>query len=231
MAVPPFAAAAPQLLGVLDAEERARAARFAFDADRDAFVAAHALLRTALGAALGISSAAVRFTRAPGGRPELAGIAAREITFSLTHTRTLVACAVGPAVPLGIDAEAEADTSPDETLLPSCCTPRERAYLERLDPDCRTRAFAQMWTAKEALLKALGVGMMISPSEVDCALDPLRVLRAPEVEGRGRWFVRTYEPRPHVALTFVAYVPHDLGEPSVAELCDSDYGATVTVTS
>lgn len=210
-------ATGPELPALLDTRERERTARLVLAADRDAFVTAHALLRTVLGARLGIDGAAVRFAVAPGGRPELAGVAAREVAFSLTHARSMVACTVGPALPLGIDVETEFEALPDATLTAYACTPAERALLDGRAPGDRVRAFARLWTMKEAVLKALGTGLGVAPSDVECALDPPRIVRAPEPKGSGRWFVRIYEPRPHVVLTVAAY-GLGLTEPDLAEL-------------
>jgi 4'-phosphopantetheinyl transferase len=215
-------AAVPAFAGIvaaaeaLDAEERARAARFAYDADRDAFVAAHLLLRSTLAGVLGVEAAAVRFVRSPNGRPELADAGA-QVRFSLTHTRALVACAIGPAIPLGIDAEAVAPLAPDAQLVRQCCAAPEQVLLAQLPGDRRALAFAQLWTTKEAVLKALGTGLNTSPAEVECALDPPRVVRAPAAGDAGGWFVWTHAPRPELVLTLAAYAAHAPREPDVAE--------------
>jgi len=94
-AVAPWAA-------VLDADERARAARFVFPHSRVAFIAAHALARAALAAAAGAPPAAFAFATGAHGKPQAqlngrpAGMA-----FNLSHTEGLVGVAVAPELPLG----------------------------------------------------------------------------------------------------------------------------------
>jgi 4'-phosphopantetheinyl transferase len=143
------------LAGVLSSEETARADRFRFAADRVSYIAAHALLRRLL-AAHGVPEP--HFVLGPWGKPELAGPAAR-MRFSVTHTRTLVAGAVAFVDDLGIDAEA-IDAGID--ILPLAArffAPVEAAALHALPIPERAAAFCQMWTLKEAFVKALGLGL------------------------------------------------------------------------
>jgi 4'-phosphopantetheinyl transferase len=60
-----------RLAALLDNDERARAARFAFEEDRQAYVAAHALLRADLSRRAGGAPQDWRFAAAPLGKPYL----------------------------------------------------------------------------------------------------------------------------------------------------------------
>ncbi|MFF8844898.1 4'-phosphopantetheinyl transferase family protein [Streptomyces sp. NPDC015127] len=146
---------------VLDAEEAARLAVFRRPADRDAFAVAHVTLRRLLGERLGQAPQDVSLVREPcahcggaHGRPYVPG---RAVHFSLSHTSGMVMIALA-SVPVGIDVE----------ILPSAGTaddvanqlhPDERAELAALPSADRTAAFARCWTRKEAMLKAMGVGL------------------------------------------------------------------------
>src|SRR6478672_6554505 len=93
------------LAGLLDVHETERAAGFRFDADRQAFIVAHALRRLALACAIGVDPGDLRFTTGLHGRPLLVGADAGTPAFSLTRSRGLVACAVGHVPSLGLDVE------------------------------------------------------------------------------------------------------------------------------
>lgn len=147
--------------GLTDAE-RARHDRFRFAADRDAYRAAHLLVRACAGELLGIAAGQVRLEqqcphcgRAGHGRPSVAGEPAARV--SLSHTRGFVA-AVAATVTCGIDVETIAGSIPRTAV-----TARERAWLDRAaDPSV---AFSQLWVRKEALVKA-GVAAEPGPIEV-----------------------------------------------------------------
>jgi phosphopantetheinyl transferase len=154
----------------LDANERDRAARFAFRLDRDAYVSAHGLLRAALSRLAPPKPSDWRFTRTPNGRPILAE-PAYGLTFSLTHTRTLVACVVARGGAVGIDAEHVAASQPDAALLAESCSPDEAATIAAAASSQRARLFAQLWTRKEAAAKSLDLASEFQPQRMTFGAD------------------------------------------------------------
>jgi phosphopantetheinyl transferase len=151
------------LANVLDADERQRAAHFVHARDRDAFVVAHGVLRLALSRVEPETPSEWRFARTPGGRPIVAGPARGELAFSLTHARSLVACAIARSGTVGIDAEEVAATEPDPLLLAQTCSPAEIETIAARTPALRARAFAVLWTRKEAAAKALDLARNFQP--------------------------------------------------------------------
>jgi 4'-phosphopantetheinyl transferase len=185
---------------VLDASERARARGFAFALERNAYAAAHVLKRRVLANILHADASALRFRTSASGKPHLAGPC--EVPFSLTHTRSLVACAAGGPMVLGIDAEdVRPDPPLDNLLLEQTCSPAERALLAAMKPGDVPAAFTRLWTMKEAVLKACGEGIVRSPSEIECALAPPRLVRAPHTPAGGMWQLFSWRPLPEVWLT------------------------------
>jgi 4'-phosphopantetheinyl transferase len=94
----------PSWLEILDEEERARAERLRSREQRDAFTAAHALVRTALSAYGGCAPAGWRFAISPQGRPSpcLEHLSSASV---LTHAGTRAAVAIGRGQALGLDLE------------------------------------------------------------------------------------------------------------------------------
>lgn len=86
--------------------------------------------------------------------------------FSLTHTRTMVFCALS-AQPVGIDAETIRPIRQRVALR--TMNPEELAWLEA-QPD-RDRAFLTLWTAKEAWVKLTGEGLCWQPKRVELTFD------------------------------------------------------------
>lgn len=147
--------------GVLDAAERARAAAFRREEDRDAYVVAHVGLRLLLGSVLGSEPGDVVLERRPcpgcgepHGRP---GVAGEPVQFSLSHTpgRVLLALA---ATPVGVDVERiPAPSTVDDVMR--ALHPGEQAELSALSAHERAVAFGRVWVRKEAYLKGLGIGL------------------------------------------------------------------------
>ncbi|WP_309140419.1 4'-phosphopantetheinyl transferase superfamily protein [Streptomyces sp. PKU-EA00015] len=159
--VPEHAQEAAALAHVLDAEESARLAVFRRPEDRDAFAVAHVTLRRLLGQRLGQAPQDVSIVREPcahcggaHGRPYVPG---RAVHFSLSHTSGMVMIALA-SVPVGIDVEIMPSAGTAEDVATQL-HPHERAELAALPAGDRTTAFARCWTRKEAMLKAMGVGL------------------------------------------------------------------------
>ncbi|MFG3497976.1 4'-phosphopantetheinyl transferase family protein [Streptomyces sp. NPDC047928] len=175
--------------GVLDAEERRRAAAFLRDADRRCYVAAHVALRLLLGAALGREPGAVRLVReacpscgGPHGRP---ATGEPGLHFSLSHSGDLALVALA-AAPVGVDVERVPESRTVAETTRSLHV-REVAELRALPADERPSAFARAWSRKEAYLKGLGFGLSRDPS-----LDYMGTGPAPVAgqDGPAGWTVR-----------------------------------------
>ena len=149
----------------LDEEERARWARFRGDHVKRRFVAAHIALRNILGASIGVSPDRVQLSRTELGRPILPN---GEISFSLSHSAGIAFIATGLQKELGMDVEIRRDLPDLDALIELACSPGERAQLDQLsDKSLRLQRFFEVWVIKEALLKAVGVGLRRSLRAVD----------------------------------------------------------------
>lgn len=144
-------AAAPQLL---PPEELLRAGRYRHAADRLRFVVARMALRGVLGRWLGLPSAAIRLGVGPHKKPFLADDPT--LHFSLAHTREWVLLALATN-PLGVDVEHVDPAFPFADILFASFSAAEQAVIGQA-PEAR-RQFYQLWTRKEALVKATGQGL------------------------------------------------------------------------
>jgi phosphopantetheinyl transferase len=121
-------------------EERACAARFRFAADRRDYVIAHDLLRRSLAAC------------------EASPVAP---SFSLSHARGLVACAIAGGVPVGVDAERIDAPIAIDTFAQRFFSHHEVAALRRCPEPERPARLVELWTLKEAFAKAMGLGLTL----------------------------------------------------------------------
>ncbi|CAH1654173.1 4'-phosphopantetheinyl transferase superfamily protein [Hyphomicrobiales bacterium] len=135
--------------------------------------------RRVLARQLGCREDDVVIAHEPVGRPVLARPEAPEFRLSLATRAGVVAIAVARE-PIGVDVErVEAKMAPPLDVL----HPDERAFLDATALATRPRAFAQLWAAKEAYVKALGTGFLRPPESFAVSLlsegafrvaDPLR---------------------------------------------------------
>jgi len=148
---------------LLDPGERARAARFRFERDREPYVVAHALWRAALGVCLGVDACDVPLSNTSAGQPYVSGT---QLATSLSHSGSWVAIAVCAAETVGVDIERSPSHMTLTELMPSFCTTEEIAEVLPLHPLLRESALLSLWTRKEALLKAFGTGLSEEPSRM-----------------------------------------------------------------
>lgn len=149
--------------GLLDAGERARAARFHFEHDRITYVMSHALWRMVLGFCLGVEAGLVRLGSTTAGQPRLHD---SRYTTSLSHSGPWIAIAVCAGATVGVDIERSPPRMALDVLMPHMCTPAEICDMECLSAQTRETALLELWTRKEALLKAFGVGLAADPAQL-----------------------------------------------------------------
>ena len=139
-------------------EEATRAARQQDVSRRRAFVYAHAALRLLLARCLGVDApSAVEFTTGPSGKPRLAGDRPA-LHFSISYRNGWAALALADTA-VGIDVEPVRGDSDIEDIAQHVFTEDEQAYLASVPDGERRAAFYSLWTRKEALVKAAGVGI------------------------------------------------------------------------
>lgn len=161
------------LARLLSPDERARADALWRSDDRRDYVAAHALLRRAMGISTGQAPEHLVFERDGNGKPFLVHTAPpvpASPPFSLSHSHDLVACVISRTCAVGIDVEV-VNPAIDVRLATRYFTADEAAALQRRSAEERPSRFCELWTLKEALLKAAGIGPTTSIDSVSFRVD------------------------------------------------------------
>jgi len=159
-------------LDLLDAGERDRMRRFRFDADGAVYLAAHALLRSALSRLAPVDPTLWRFRTGEHGKPFVdEPTSHRHLAFNLSHTAGRVAVAIAIRAEVGVDVEhvgraASLLEHPDRFLSPA-----EARTLRALPPEARRDRFLAYWTLKESYLKACGLGLSVPLQDLSFHLD------------------------------------------------------------
>lgn len=111
---------------------------------------------------VGVSAARLRMEAREGGKLHLPDHP--ELGFNLSHSGDWIVLATAPGCEVGVDIENVDPTFPALEIADEFFLPSERKWIGAgKDPTLR---FFQLWTAKEALMKATGEGMFLPPDQI-----------------------------------------------------------------
>jgi 4'-phosphopantetheinyl transferase len=166
----------------LDPEEAAAAGTRSDPVVRGRYVVAHGAVREVLAALTATAPDALRIERRcvhcgdpAHGKPQLAGPS--ELSFNLAHTGSSALVAVAQGAPVGVDVEVIRARRNLERLARRVLTPEEYDAWRVVPRTARTVEFLRNWTAKEAYLKAIGLGIVRSLRTVSARPDGWSLLR------------------------------------------------------
>jgi 4'-phosphopantetheinyl transferase len=165
------------LTHLLSVEERARADRFHFEADRKRCILARGVLRLLLGDCLGMPAEQLEFRYNEFGKPGLALSSLDHelrpsVEFNVSHSGDLVLIALSRGRTLGVDIERMRMDVATEEIATRFFSPNECRDLATVAPDQRCEAFFACWTRKEAYLKARGDGLSLPLEQFDVSFLP-----------------------------------------------------------
>jgi 4'-phosphopantetheinyl transferase len=183
----------------LSPDETARANKFKFEKHRNRFIAGRGIVREILGQYLKAKPSELHFDYSTNGKPELAGkFAAAGIHFNLAHTEDLALIAVTRMGRLGVDVEGVRPIKNADELVARFFSPREDQLFQKVSDAEKPAAFFNLWTRKEALLKATGEGITRSLSLVEVSFlpgEPARLLAiSGDAEKAAQWTLRELSP-------------------------------------
>ncbi len=144
-------------VSALSEDEMNRANRFLRAEDRARYMLTRAALRRLLGEATGASPEKLAFALGPYGKPALAG--AETLHFNVSHSGALALIGVSSNHPIGVDIELMRENVDELALARSFFCAEEHGLLASLEGAAQLAAFYRIWTCKEAVLKAFGVGI------------------------------------------------------------------------
>ena len=115
-------------------------------------------LRRHLADRLGCPESALRLDRDPRGKPRILMPTPR-LRFSLARRASLLLVATAWDAPIGADLERFEARRDELAVARNFFAAGELAWLASLEPAARPEGFLMLWTGKEAVLKALGLGI------------------------------------------------------------------------
>jgi 4'-phosphopantetheinyl transferase len=173
-----------ELLTSLSADEQDRAAKMRHEQTRRCFIVSHYALRDILSGYLGVGASEVRFESLANGKPVIASAACqsrfsilpgsprcarddKELHFSLSHSADLALCAITNSSPIGVDVEKTREIRYFNQFVERFLSEAELKWLRDHPSHEQLPSFFRVWTAKEAYLKAVGVGLRAELRDLD----------------------------------------------------------------
>ena len=173
---------------ILTPQELERASRFHYDLHRRRYVAGRAILRRILSGYTGYAPEAIEFAVESQGKPSLSGdLAGMGFHFNVSHSEGTALYGFTCEGRIGVDVELLRPIRDADALAGMNYTADEARYaVEGWSESAVARPFLQIWTRKEACVKAAGGGLFIPLQGFDTVRCPGRVF-VPELDGPGLW--------------------------------------------
>jgi 4'-phosphopantetheinyl transferase len=186
---------------LLSEDELERAWRFRFQRDRDYLIVRRALLRILLARYLRTSPSAIYLTYTDEGKPQLGPpLCKAGLHFSVSHSRGIAMYALTQGRAVGVDIEAVRPVPEAEQVAHVSFSPTEGDAFRALPPDEALTGFFNCWTAKEAIVKALGKGLSFPLDGFTVSLEPSEPASLLSTDNDLRlaagWSLRRVEPAP-----------------------------------
>lgn len=189
-----------KLRQILSPDERERADRFHFEADRRRCVIRRGYLRLLLSGILDLPANGLQFEYDEFGKPRLISMQGR-LQFSLSYSGELILIAIAMGRAVGIDVERIRTDLDLDGIAARFFSANECKILASLAGPGRYEAFFTCWTRKEAYLKAMGVGLSLPLDQFDVSFlpdeEPRLLATRPDPTEALRWTLRTLEPGQH----------------------------------
>jgi 4'-phosphopantetheinyl transferase len=178
----------------LSDDEKQRAVRFHFQADKDRFVASHGCLRDILQRYLHCEPGQLHFSSGPHGKPELDD---HRLDFNLSHSGDFALVAITQGRKVGVDVERIRRGISFQAIARQFFSKFEVDELFALPSEEWESGFFTCWTRKEAYIKGQGLGLSLPLESFDVSPIPngsalLRATR-PDPDEAARWMLLSPE--------------------------------------
>lgn len=159
-----------RLATLLSPDEVARANRFRFARHRRRFIVARGILRKLLGNYLNIEPRDLQFEYGDRGKPLLKVNQIELLQFNLSHSHEYALYGFTYHHLIGVDLEYLREMPDLLKIARRFFSNREYELLAKASEEVKLKLFFQLWTAKEAYLKAVGTGIA-DLADVELAID------------------------------------------------------------
>ncbi len=163
----------PDFIQTLHPDEIHKAEHFRFKKDRDDYIVARGSLRRILSSYLRMEPSKLCFQYNAYGKPSLSDkFPVDAIHFNVSHSHKIAVFAVARNSNLGIDIEYIRNGMDWETIAEQYFSIPELKRLQSQVPAKRAETFYEIWTCREAYVKAKGLGLSFLELRVEGTINP-----------------------------------------------------------
>ena len=141
---------------ILSKDEQDRAAKYILERPRNNFIITRGLLRLLLARCLRCGPKDIVFEKNDYGKPF---INKSPVFFNVSHSGDYCVIALSKQAEIGIDIEVNNTSIDKAAIINRFFSKAEKEWVFAQDPKLLHELFYRTWTAKEAVCKALGVGL------------------------------------------------------------------------
>lgn len=162
---------------LLSKEEKERCSRYLREPERIRYTCTHRFVREVLARYLPTTASQIQFDQAPMGKPFVKNSG---LFFSYSYRTHFGLLAISKHSEVGVDIEKMKPLQDAPTFAAFSFSPKERDLIFASPPDRFQDTLFTFWTFKEAIIKALGVGLNADLTHIDLSdffyaeLNPLR---------------------------------------------------------
>lgn len=168
-------------LSILDEEEKKRAQVFHFEKDRICFANVRAALKILISQLNSIRSSDISIIYNKYSKPILLG--ENSLRFNVSHSFDSALVAFSLTKDVGVDLECLAADRNIDSIAKKHFSAEECSFIFEAEAHERVQRFFQLWTAKEAFLKAKGKGLWADLTEARFPLQEFIQTKKTQSEG------------------------------------------------
>lgn len=171
---------------MLNEQERAQQKRFVFNRHKHQYLMTRVMIRVVMSLYVNaVAPSEWRFKKNKYNKPYIDNyLSPIELRFNISHTDHMIVIAVTRHSEVGVDVEYLYRKNRTVDIAKAYFSATEFTQLQLLDENERHRRFYDLWTLKEAYIKACGMGLSIpldqfsyhfpAPEKIQIAFDPVR---------------------------------------------------------
>ena len=155
---------AEKVLPLLSKEEQERCAEYLNEAEKIRYTCNHRFVRQVLAKYLNVEPSHITFSKAAMGKPFIEG---SDLFFSYSYRTTFGLLAVAKQKEVGVDIERIKVLQDPPTFASFSFSEKEREIIFKSSEETFQDTLFTFWTFKEAIIKALGVGLNADLTQID----------------------------------------------------------------
>ena len=192
----------------LSLDELKRADQYYFQSDREKFIISRGILRSIISNYLEIKASEIIFFYNSFGKPYVYHKNNKKrIKFNLAHSEELALYVIKKDSEVGIDIEKIIELENIEEIAQLIFNAFEIKKFQSLPDNLKLPWFFKCWTAKEAFVKAIGIGFSYSLCDVQsfsCENDSFRLLDVTHLQFKAKkWSLRKIDVSEQYEAAFV----------------------------